>query len=151
MIMMILRRNAVDNVQLLAHNLPVATAIGVKVFAVLIPNLSAALAASILTALDEAGVPVAPDNPIVETGAIYPLHRLEGVLAVVKLYEAEAAGRSAKLVQADDDAPDLAAPTKEVVDLLLRRVEGQVAHVEGRRFAEFLFLFLSRSLWRKEE
>ena len=50
----------------------------------------------------------------------------------VVLDEAEAAGRLVEAVQPHDQPLDAAALAEELVDLLLRRVEGQVADVEGR-------------------
>lgn len=47
------------------------------------------------------------------------------------LDEAEAAGRFVEAVQAHDQALDAAAFAEEFVDLLLGRVEGEVADVEG--------------------
>ena len=64
----------------------------------------------------------------------------------MKLHEAEAAGRPPELVQAHDDAADLAAAAVQCVDLLLRRVEGEVAHVESGGLAQLLLLLLSASL-----
>lgn len=46
------------------------------------------------------------------------------------LHEAEPAGRLLVLVQAHDDALDVPALGEELVDLLLRGVEGEVAHVQ---------------------
>ena len=49
----------------------------------------------------------------------------------VVLDKAEAAGRLVEAVQAHDQALDAAAFAEELVDLLLGRVEGEVADVEG--------------------
>ena len=49
----------------------------------------------------------------------------------VVLDEAEAAGGFVEAVQAHDQALDAAAFAEELVDLLLRCVEGEVADVEG--------------------
>lgn len=54
----------------------------------------------------------------------------------VVLDEAEAAGRLGEAVEAHDQALDLAHLREELVDLLLRGVERQVAHVEGRGVGE---------------
>lgn len=49
----------------------------------------------------------------------------------VVLHKAEAAGRFVEAIQAHDQALDAAAFAEELVDLLLGRVEGEIADVEG--------------------
>ena len=57
-------------------------------------------------------------------------HAVLPVLPVVVLHEAEAAGRPLELVEPHDDSLDLAAHPEQLVDLLLRRVERHVAHIQ---------------------
>jgi hypothetical protein len=101
-----------------------AAATLVVVLAVLVADLAAALAASVLAALLEAGVEVGADDALVELGAAYVLHAVEGVLVGEVLDEAEAAGRLGESVEAHDQSLDLAYFGEELVDLLFGCVEG---------------------------
>ena len=57
----------------------------------------------------------------------------------VVLHEAEAAGGLVEAVEAHDQALERADFGEELVDLLLGRVEGEVADVEGCRGGELFF------------
>ena len=117
----------------LLHNLLTKpTTSRIELLAILIPDLPTALTAPILPALREALVKIAPDDPLVQLRAADVLHAVQRVLVRVVLDEAEAAGRLVEAVQAHDQALDAAAFAEELVDLLLGRVEGEVADVQRR-------------------
>lgn len=130
----------------LLDNFPVSTASAIIIRPVLVPHLSARLAASILSALDETRVPVHPNDPVVESGPIYETHRVLGIVAHVVLDETKTARRLPELVEAHDDASDVAAAREELVYLLLRAEEGQVADVEGAREFQEAILFATGTL-----
>jgi hypothetical protein len=106
---------------------------------VLIPNLPTTLTPSILPALGKALVQIRADNALIELGAANVLHAVERVLVCVVLDKAEATGRLLEAVQPHDEALDLTAFAEELVYLLLGRVEGEVADVEGRGVFELVF------------
>lgn len=113
-----------------------AAAALVKVLAVLVAHLAARLAAAVLAALLEAGVQVGAHDALVELGAADVLHAVERVLVGVVFDEAEAARRLGEAVQPHDQPFDLAALGEELVDLLLGRVEREVADVQRRGVLE---------------
>ena len=69
---------------------------------------------------------------LVQPRAVEVLDAVLSVTARAVLYEAEAAGRHLVFVQAHHDAPERAALAEQLVDLLFRGVEREVAHVDGR-------------------
>ncbi len=69
-----------------------------------------------------------------------------GVLPEIVLDEAKTARGPLELVQSHHDALDVAALAEQLVQLFLRRVEAQVADVEGRTVAEQPLLLVSRAL-----
>lgn len=62
------------------------------------------------------------------------------IFSAVVLDEAEATRGPFELVQAHDDPLDVADFAEQLVQLLLRRVEGHVAHVQRRRLTKQLLL-----------
>ena len=119
--------------------LPIATPPGIKLLAILIPHLPPTLPAPILPALRKPLVQIRPDDPLVQLGAADVQQTVQRVLMGVVLDEAEAAGGLVEAVEAHDEPLDLAAFGEELVDLLFRRVEGQVADVERRCVRELAF------------
>jgi len=115
---------------LLLYDLAVAAPTSVVVRAVLVPHLAAALAAAVLAPLDEAGVPVRPDDAVVEPRAVNVAHAHLRVLPGIILNETKAARGLIVFVEAHDDALDVTRLAEELVDLFLRRVEGEVADVQ---------------------
>lgn len=126
--------------------LAVAAPSDVVVCAVLVAHLPARLATSVLASLHKAGVPVRADDPVVQPRAVHEPHAVLRVLPGVVLDEAEATRRLLELVQAHDDALDVAALGKQLVDLAFGRVERQVAHVHGRGQPQQLVQFTPRAL-----
>lgn len=108
----------------------------VKVLAVLISDLAAGPAPTVLPALLEARIQVCADDALVQLGAADVLEAVEGVLVGKVLDEAEAAWGLVEAVEPHDEALDLAALAKQLVHLLLGREEGEVAHVQRRRVRE---------------
>lgn len=111
----------------------------VKVLAVLISDLAAGPAPTVLPALLEARVQVGADDALVQLGAADVLEAVEGVLVGKVLDEAEAAGGLVEAVEPHDEPLDLAALAEQLVHLLLGREEGEVAHVQRRRVREGVF------------
>lgn len=109
--------------------------------AVLVAHLATGLTAAVLPALGEAFIEIGPDDTLIQLGAADVLHAVEGVLVSVVLDEAEAARCLLEAVEAHDQAFDLAAFAKQLVDLLLGGVEGQIADVERGGIFELV-------LWR---
>ena len=124
-----------------------APAIGVVVVAVVVAYLPPGAPAPELAAVGEASVPVNAQRALVQHRAVEVLEARLGVAAVVVLDKAEPACSHVDAVQANDDAPDVADPTKQLVDLLLRRVVRQVADVKRRRGGNDPFLLLQRELF----
>lgn len=116
----------------LLHNLLTKpTTSRIELLAILIPNLPSTLAATILPPLRKTLIKITADYALVQLRAADVLHAVQRVLMRVVLDKTEAAGRFVEAVQAHDQALDAAAFAKELVDLLLGRVEGEVADVEG--------------------
>lgn len=111
----------------------------IKLIPILISHLASTLAASVLPSLRKPLVQIAPDNPLVQLRAADVLQTIQRVLVRVVLDEAEAAGRLVEAVQPHDEALETADFGEELVDLLLGRVEGEVADVERGGGAEFFF------------
>eukprot|EP00401_Gymnodinium_catenatum_P020360 CAMPEP_0117551536 /NCGR_PEP_ID=MMETSP0784-20121206/49241_1 /TAXON_ID=39447 /ORGANISM="" /LENGTH=276 /DNA_ID=CAMNT_0005348577 /DNA_START=51 /DNA_END=878 /DNA_ORIENTATION=+ len=107
-----------------------ATPSSVEITAEVVAPLVAGLAAAILAALCDASVPIDSNQPLVEVGLVQQVHRLGGLLVGHELHEAETARRLLESVQAHDDPLHLAAFRKELVNLLLCGVEGQVPDVD---------------------
>ena len=116
--------------QLLGDEFAVSASTLIEVGSVLVAHLPATLASAVLAPFEEAGVPVGPDDAVVEPGSVDVAHRVFGVLARVVLDETEAARSSLVLVEAHHDALHVASARKQFVDLLLGREERQVADVE---------------------
>jgi len=115
----------------LLHNLLTKpTTPRIELLAILIPHLPSTLAPSILPPLRKALIKIAPNDPLVQLCATDVLHAVQRVLVRVVLHEAEAAGSFVEAVQAHDQPLDAAAFAEELVDLLLGRVEGEVADVK---------------------
>jgi len=51
-------------------------------------------------------------------------------------------------VESHDHPLHISTHGEELIDLLLRRVEGEVAHVERRARSQFLGIFLTGELWK---
>ena len=103
---------------------------GIEVSAVLVSDLAARLAASVLAPFDETGVPVRANQAVVELGAVHVAHGALRVGARVVLDKAEATRRLLVAIEAHDDALDVASSAEKLVYLLLGGVEGQIAHIE---------------------
>lgn len=116
------------------------------VVSVLVTHLTARSTTTELSALLEAGVPVGTDLSVVQFGAVHVAHRIAGALSGRVLDEAEAARCLLDAVQTDDHSLDLTALGEELVDLLLGRVERQVANVQGGRLEQRSRLFIFGAL-----
>ena len=110
-------------IELLLNNLAVTSSAAVEICPILISDLAPGLAAAILSTLNEPRVPVSPDNPVVQPGAIDIPQRVLCILSTVILHETEATGRPLELVQTHDHPLHLAAHSKQLVYLLLGGVE----------------------------
>lgn len=115
----------------------------VELFPVFVSDLSAGPTSSILSTLREALVEIRPDDPLIQLGAADVLQAVQRVLVGVVFDEAEAARRLREPIEAHHEALDLAAGAEERVDLLLGRVEAEVAHVQRRRVRELVL-----DIWR---
>merc|ERR550519_323723 len=93
--------------------------------------MAPSLPPAILSALHEPGIPVGPDDPVVQPSPVDEPDGRLGVVPVVILDEAEATRSPLKLVQPHDDPFDLAALPEEFIDLLLGGVEAHVPRVQG--------------------
>merc|ERR1719443_2571087 len=100
----------------------------------------------LLTALNETSVPVRPDDPVVQPGPVDVPQCVLRVLPGVILHETEAAWSSFKLVQSHHHPLHFPAHPEQLVDLLLRGVEGHVADVQRRGLSQQPLLLPSRSL-----
>ena len=127
------------------HDHAVSSSTGVEIRPVFVPHLTARLATSVLSALDESSVPICANDSVVEARAVDVGHGVFGVVALIIFDEAESARRPLELVQTHDDALDVAAFAEQLVELLLCRVEGHVAHVERGRLPKKPLLFASRA------
>ena len=114
---------------------------------VLITNLTAGSTAAELSALLKASVPIGTDLSIVQFGAVHVAHRISSALSGRVLDEAEATWRFLNTVQADDHPVDLAALREQLVDLLLGRVERQVAYIQGGGLEQYSGLFFFGALF----
>ena len=110
-------------IELLLNNLAVTSSATVEICPVLISDLAPGLAAAILSTLNEPRVPVSPDDPVVQPGAVDIPQGVLCILPAVILHEAEATGRPLELVQSHDHPLHLAAHPKQLVYLLLGGVE----------------------------
>ena len=133
-------------IELLLDDLAVTSSAAVEICPVLISDLAPGLAAAILSPLNEPRVPVSPDDPVVQPGAVDVPQRVLRVLSAVILDKTEAAGRPLELVQAHHHPLDLAAHPKQLVDLLLCGVEGHVADIQGGGLVQQPLLLPSRAL-----
>ena len=87
----------------------VASSARVKLFTVLVSDLTTALSATVLSTLVEALIQIGTDNTLVELCAANVLQAIEGVLMGVVLDKAETARCLLETVKAHDQALDLAA------------------------------------------
>jgi hypothetical protein len=126
-------------VVLVGIGLAISTPARVVLISILVPNLATALAAPVLPALGEALVQIGADDALVQLGPANVLHAVERVLVGVVLDEAEATGRLLETVEAHNEAFNLAALAKQLVDLLFGGVEGEIADVERRGVFELVF------------
>lgn len=108
--------------------------------------MTARSATAELSALLEAGVPVGTNLSIVQFGAVHVSHRIASALSGRVLDKAKAARRLPDPIQTDHHPVDLAALGEELVDLLLGRVERQVANVQGGRLEQHSGLFIFGAL-----
>lgn len=99
-----------------------ATAL-VEVLTILVSDLSTRLSSAVLPALLKSRIEIRPDDALVELGATDVLHAVERILVSVVFHEAEAARRLVEPIETHDQAFDLAALAKQLVDLLLGGVE----------------------------
>lgn len=116
------------------------------VVSVLITNLTARSTAAKLSALLETSIPIGTNLSIVQFGAIHVSHRIASALSGRVFDEAKAARRFPDTIQTDHHALNFAALGEELVDLLLGRVERQIAHVQGGRFEQHSGLFFFGAL-----
>lgn len=116
---------------MLLSQFTVAASGWVVVLPVLVSHLSSRLAATELPSLLEAGVPVCPDDPVVQPSAVDEAHGVFRVRTCVVFYEAESTSRLLHFIQADDDALDVSAFGKQLMYLLLSGVEGEVSHIQS--------------------
>ena len=99
-------------IELLLNHLAVSSSAAVEICSVLISDLAPGLAAAILSTLNEPRVPVSPDDPVVQPGAVDIPQGVLCILPAVILHEAEATGRPLELVQSHDHPLHLAAHPK---------------------------------------
>ena len=134
------------DLQFLLDDLAVTTPPAVEVRPVLVPDLTSRLPSPVLTSLDEPGVEIRPDDPVVQSGAVDVPHSVLAVLSEIVLHKTEPTGSPLELVQPHDDSLDLPAHPEELVYLLLGGVEAHVADVEGGGLPEQPLLLPTRSL-----
>ena len=121
------------------NKLSVATSSFIEVGSVFVSHLTSALAASILSALDEASIPIRSDDPVIEARSVDVAHRVLCVLAGVVLHEAEATRSALVLVQTHHNALDVTGAGKKFVDLLFRREKRQVSDVKCCGMFQYFF------------
>jgi hypothetical protein len=126
---------------LIRIRLSIPTPTRIILIPILISNLPATLPAPILPPLRKPLVQIRPNNALIQLRASNVLHAVQRVLVRVILDEAEAAGCFLEAVQPHDEALDFSAFGEEFVDLLLGRVEGEIADVQGGRVFELVFGF----------
>lgn len=131
---------------MLLGQLPVAASGRVVVLPVLVSHLSSRFAAAVLPPLLEAGVPVRPDDAVVQPRAVDEAHGVLGPCARVVLDEAEATGRLLDFVQADDDALHVSAFRKYVVDLVLGGIKGEISNIQSVALLQQLLLIIAVTL-----
>lgn len=95
----------------------------IKVLAVLISDLTTALATTVLPALLEPWIKIGTDDTLVKLRATHILHAVECILVSVVLDEAEATWRLGEAVKTHDEALDLTAFAEELVNLFFGSVE----------------------------
>lgn len=93
------------------------------VLTVLISDLTARLAATILSALLKTRIKICPDDTLVQLGAADVLHTVKSVLMSVVFHKAKATWCLVKSVEAHNQSLDLAAFAEQFVDLLFGGVE----------------------------
>lgn len=131
---------------MLLSQLTVAASGRVVVLPVLIPHLSSRFAAAVLSSLFEAGIPVCPDDTVVQPRAINESHRMFCICSCVVFYKTESTGRLLDFIQADDDALDVSTFREQLVHLLLSSVEGEVPHIQCVALLQQLLLFIAVTL-----
>lgn len=92
---------------MLLGQLTIAASSWVVVLPVLISHLSSRFATAILPPLLEAGVPVCPDDTVVQPCAINEAHGIFCACTGVVFYKAESAGCLLDFIQTNDDALDV--------------------------------------------
>lgn len=115
---------------------------GAKLMQIL-TNLSARFASSILSSLNEAGIPIDTNNSIVQSGAVDVAHRILGIRSMVVFEKAKAAWRLFVLVQAHDDAPNFAGSREQFMDLFFGCEKGHVAHIQCGGIFQQAVLFIT--------
>ena len=66
------------------------------------------------------------------------------------LHKAEATGRLLHPVEAHYDSLDVSAEREQFIDLVLTRVEGEVAYVQSSTLFQLVIILISRQLLRRE-
>lgn len=103
-----------------------------------VPDLAARSPPPKLPPVLEPGIKINPNESLVQLHPIQQLLGLQRLPPRLKLDKAESAGSLAMAIEPHDDAPDGPALGKELVDLLLGGVEGQVSDVEGARLGHIM-------------
>jgi len=132
--------------ELLLDDFTIAAASTVEVCSILVSNLSARLAATVLPALDEPGVPVRSDYSVVQPCSVDVSECVFRINSEIILHETETAGCPLEFVQTHNDLLYLSTFAEEFVELLLCSVVAHIAHIQSRTLGEKSFLVLARAL-----
>lgn len=128
---------------MLLSQFTVAASGWVVVLPILISHLSSRFAATILPSFLEAGVPVRPDDTVVQPRAVDETHCIFCANSCVVFDEAESTGRLLDLIQTNDDALHVSTFRKQLVYLFLGGVEGQIPHIQRVALLQQLLLLVS--------
>lgn len=131
---------------MLLSQLTVAASGWVVVLPVLISHLSSRFAATILPSLLEAGVPVCPDDTVIQPCAVNEAHRMFCTCTCVVLYKTESTGCLLDFIQTDDDALHVSTFRKQLVYLVLCGVEGEIPNIQSVTLLQQLLLFIAITL-----
>jgi len=130
----------------LTDDLAVAAASDVVISSVLVAHLSAGFTTSVLTSFFEAGVPIRPDNTIIQTGSVDVSHAVFCIIPRVVFEKAKATRGFLDFVQTHDNSFNVASLAEQLVQLLLSGVKGEIPNVEGGTELKLAFLLMNGTL-----
>lgn len=99
----------------------------------MVANLTTASATTELPAFNKTSIPIGPNDSIVESTVIDVPHCHLSTLPIFVLHKTETTGCLVNPVKAHNNATHLASSTKELPNLFLSSVEGQIANIQSGR------------------